>query len=123
MLPKCPLNHEAFDSNIRQDLGGWCQIAAIDLEESLPKTIKDHPWIGRLVTFPQFVDYGYKDGKILNCIVHPLGKLMFDIEYATPVPPIHGYSGHYRVALVNKLDYYQSIVRMFGDEIQELSDA
>jgi len=124
MLTECPLQHTAFPSDVREQLGGWCQVAGFDLEDTLPKSVKDHPWIGQTVFFPIFATDGYVDGKIIDCIVHPLGKLMFDIQFPTPVPPIHGhgYCGEtgWEVVLRTNKDYHQQIHRMFGDEIAEL---
>lgn len=119
-LPPCPLNHRAYDNDVWK-LGGIARIAGVDLEDTLPKSVKDHPWIGLKVTFPDFKDEGYKDGKILNCIVHPQGKLMFDVCFPDPIPPIHHRGSYgYELVLRDHRRYHEQVHRFFGDEIAAL---
>lgn len=123
-LPKCPLDGRAFPARIREELGGVAQLAGIDLEERLPKSVKDHPWMDCEVTFPAFADDGFVGGKIVRCIVHPLGRLMFDILWPAPVPPLHGHGYRrplgWEVVLRDRPEYQELETRMFGHEIVEL---
>lgn len=123
-LPKCPLGHRAFPARIREELGGIAELAGIDLEDSLPKSVKDHPWIGQTITFPIFADKGFVGGRITNCLVHPLGNLMFDVTWPDPVWPIQG-SGYrqphgWEVVLEDHPAYGSNYMRMMGYEIAEL---
>jgi len=137
-LPKCPLDGRAFPSDVRESIGGWFRLAGFDLEETLPKSVKDHPWIGCTVTFPCFAENGwFSNGKIVRCIVHPLGRLMFDIEWPVRCPPIQGggYRGEVGWEVVLKEPpewaeqdrdkygylYHDKEQRYFADEIVELT--
>lgn len=115
-MKSCPLNHRAFPSDVWR-LGGIAQLAGVDLENILPRTIKDHPWIGELVTFPRFAKDGYKNGKIMNCLVHPTGYLMFDVQFPELCPPLHYGS---EIVLRDEPKYYQQVHRFSGEELANL---
>jgi hypothetical protein len=60
-------------------LGGWMELAGIEPADCFcVKQIKDHPWIGQTVDFP-FPQVG--TGRVISCMTHPLGQLMFDVEF------------------------------------------
>jgi hypothetical protein len=124
-------------NDIMGKLGGWAAVAGVDLLDTLPKSVSDHPWIGQTVTFPYFVENGwFTDGKIIRCIVHPQGKLMFDVEWPIRCPPIHGsgYRGECGYEVVLKTPplhrptekdehgclYHDKTSRHFADELLEL---
>lgn len=110
MLPKAIL--EAFPSDTYQKLGGIMELAKVDLD-FFPKSIKDHPWIGGKIKF-KFPEIG--KGKIINCLIHPSGKLMFDVFFHEPVPPIYGG----KVVLKDNIQYHQQYHRFLGYELKEL---
>lgn len=117
MLVDCPLNHRAFPSDIYK-LGGIARLAGVDIEDCLPHSINDHPWIGQFVTFPRFSDHGFRRGRIDRCIVHPRGKLMFDVHFPNPVPLLHK-STDWEVVTSYKYAYVQDL-RFYGNELFEL---
>ena len=117
-LPEAIL--DAWESDTQAKLGGLMQMAGIDpVEAFMPRAIKDHPWIGLEIAF-QFPEVGR--GKIIRCIIHPRGRLMFDVEFAEPVPPIHGLAPNFHVVLKDNPDCYQTIHRFFGHELKALAE-
>jgi hypothetical protein len=123
-LPKCPLGLRAFPSNVREIACGWATVAGVNLENGLPKSVEDHPWIGCEITFPVFAAKGFVGGRITHCIVHPRGGLLFDIAWPQPVWPIqgHGYrrSHGWEVVLENFPSHGSDYMRLYGTEIAEL---
>jgi len=117
MLPDTFLR--AWDHDDPQKLGGAIELAGLDFDDLfIPRGIKDHPWIGQTVQFP-FPEVG--EGKIVNCVIHPYGRLMFDVLFPNPVPPIHG-SGpdNFRVVLNARPIWHQMEHRFFGHELKQL---
>jgi hypothetical protein len=111
---------EAWAPDTQAKLGGLMQMAGIDpVQAFMPRAVKDHPWIGLEIEFP-FPEVGR--GKIIDCIIHPRGKLMFDVEFPVPVPSIHGLAPTFRVVLKDNPAYYQSIHRFFGHELKALAE-
>jgi hypothetical protein len=106
---------EAWPSDAMQRLGGWMQLAGIDPVEAFRVSeIHDHPWVGLEVTFP-FPEVGR--GTITHCLTHPRGKLMFDVTFPNPVPPIQ----NLRVVLKDRLDCHCTIHRFFGHELKAIA--
>ncbi len=89
-------------------------MAGVDLGlQLMPRSIADHPWVGLEVDFP-FPEVGR--GKVVRCLTHPQGRLMFDVQFPWPVPPIH----NFQVVLVDVPDYHQDTHRFYGFELQRL---
>lgn len=115
-LPEAIL--EAWAPDTQAKLGGLMEIAGLDPADAfLPRSVKDHPWIGLEIDFP-FPEVG--KGRIVRCIIHPLGKLMFDVEFPEPVPPIHGVAPNFHVVLKDKPAYCQQTHRFFGEELKAI---
>jgi hypothetical protein len=111
-------NFEAWEPDTQAKLGGLMQMAGIDpVEAFMPRAVKDHPWIGLEIefSFPEVCR-----GKITRCIIHPRGKLMFDVEFPEPVPPIHGLAPNFHVVLKDNPDYHQTVHRFFGHELRAM---
>lgn len=103
---------EAWPTDALQKLGGLMEMAGIDPSEAFAvRAIRDHPWLGLEVKFP-FPEVG--KGTIIRCLTHPYGKLMFDVTFPEPVPPI--LNG--QVVLNNHL--YTDLHRFFGYELKAL---
>jgi hypothetical protein len=110
----------AWEPDTQTKLGGLMQMAGIDpVEAFMPRAIKDHPWIGLKIDFP-FPEVGR--GRITNCIIHPRGKLMFDVEFPEPVPSIHGLAPNFYVALKDNPAQYEQLHRFFGHELKALAE-
>jgi len=111
---------EAWEPDTQAKLGGIMQIAGIDpVEQFSSKKIKDHPWLNLQVKFP-FPEVG--NGIIRECIIHPLGRLMFDVFFPNPVPPIHGYGERYEVVLKDRPEHHQQWHRFFAEELKFLCE-
>lgn len=111
-LPKALMHAWHHDDPAK--LGGLMEMAGVDsLTAFLPRKIEDHPWIGLKVTFP-FPEIG--TGEIYRCVIHPYGKLMFDVRFPQPVPPIQSRE----VVLKNNPDYYETVHRFFAEELRAL---
>lgn len=109
----------AWDHDTPAKPGGLMELAGVDPADVFRvRKIKDHPWLGLMVKFP-FPEVG--EGRIVNCLTHPLGKLMFDVAFPEPVPPIHGVAPEFRVILKDNPAYHQLEHRFFGDELLALS--
>jgi hypothetical protein len=106
---------EAWPSDSLEKLGGWMEIAGVDAVEAFAaRAIRDHPWLGLEVKFP-FPEVG--KGAITRCLTHPYRKLMFDVAFPEPVPPI--LNGQ---VVLNKV-LYSALHRFFGHELKELAEA
>lgn len=109
----------AWEHDAPAKLGGWMELAGIDPCDAFRvRKIKDHPWLGLTVKFP-FPEVG--EGRIVNCLTHPLGSLMFDVAFPKPVPPIQGVAPRFRAVLKYNPAYHQLEHRFFGDELLALS--
>ena len=109
---------EAWKPDTQARLGGIMELAGIDPTEAfMPTGIKDHPWLGLEVEFP-FPELG--QGQIIRCIIHPKGRLMFDVEFPEPVPPIQGVGQNFHVVLKDNPAYHQHIHRFSGCELKAL---
>ena len=110
----------AWEPDTQAKLGGVMQMAGLDpVEAFMPRAVKDHPWIGLEIEFP-FPEVGR--GRIIRCITHPKGRLMFDVEFPDPVPSIHGLAPNFYVALKNDLTYHHQLHRFFGHELKALAE-
>ncbi len=107
----------AWEADTQAKLGGLMQMAGIDVAEAFStKRVVDHPWLGLTIRFP-FPEVG--EGRIVDCMTHPLGQLMFDVDFPSPVPPIHGGSNPY-VALKDRPEYHETSHRFFASELLSL---
>ena len=79
---------KAWDSNSLKDLGGWLELVNIDPTKIFSsKNIKDHEYIGKKVYLKEIDKAGYDGVAVIeNCLIHPSGKLLFDIRFNQPVP-------------------------------------
>src|SRR5688572_8349130 len=94
-------------------LAGLAELAgkSAEFEDAHRVRALDHPWIGLTVTLPNGT------GTIRKCLTHPLGRLMFDVAYPEPVPPVQN-----KVAvLVDRPDCHQMEHRFFADTLAELA--
>ena len=98
-----------------QKLGGLMQLAGIDpVEEFRVKEIHDHRWVGLEIAF-SFPEVGR--GTITHCLTHPRGKLMFDVTFPIPVPPIQ----NLRVVLKDHPACHCTVHRFFGHELKAIA--
>lgn len=112
-LPEAILS--AWDADTPAKLGGLMQMAGNDpAQEFRSRAIKAHPWIGLEIEFP-FPEVGR--GRITACLIHPRGKLMFDVEFPEPVPSIQGLAPNFYVALKS---HPEQVHRFFGSELKAL---
>jgi hypothetical protein len=109
----------AWEHDTPAKFGGFMELAGIDPADAFRvRKVTDHPWLGLTVRFP-FPEVG--EGRIVNCLTHPYGKLMFDVVFAEPVPPIQGIAPRFRAVLKDNPAYHQLEHRFFGDELLALS--
>lgn len=114
-LPEAMMN--VWKPDMVKNIGGIMQMAGVDTDILFVRSIVDHPWLGLEIEFP-FPEVG--KGKIIKCLTHPSGYLMFDVFFEEPVPPIRGTTGNYFVVLKDNPLYHQMTHRYYARELKDL---
>ena len=109
---------KAWESDSLKSLGGWLELNNIDpMKVFNTKNIKDHEYIGKKVYLKEIDDAGYNGvGVIDNCLIHPSGRLLFDIRFDQPVPDFFTTSKGVTLLTHRKAD--SEIHRVFISELQ-----
>ena len=81
----------AWHEDTQRQLGGYMRLAGLDPVDIFRSKAVKHPLIGRRVKLPM----GY--AKVIGCLTHPRGRIMFDVVFEHPVP-------YFRVQLSRNLD-------------------
>ena len=112
---------EAWQPDALQNLGGWLELAGIDpLDVFKTGNIEDHPYIGKKIYFKFLDDAGYPcEGTVINCMIHPRGRLMFDIQFSNAIPDIlYPVGQRQEFTLIDRGKYNGFIERMVIDQLQ-----
>ena len=124
-LEKNVLN-EAWKPDTQEKIGGWLELAGIDVQNVFKtRSIEDHPYIGKNIYFKFLDDYGYPCiGKVIKCLIHPGGRLLFDLDFSDPIPSIlFPVGSRNEFTLLDGSGYNQEIRRFSIDELQEYGES
>ena len=110
---------KAWESNSLENLGGWMELANIDPSQVFrTRNIKDHEYIGKKVFLKELEEAGYNSvGIVINCLIHPKGRLLFDVDFRQPTPDFFINSQGVNLLTHRKPDC--EIHRVFINELQE----
>jgi hypothetical protein len=97
-----------WSSDAQAKLGSWIELAGGDVSEVFrSRVIENHPWLDLTLHFPLLEKAGFCNiGKVVRCLVHPRGELMFDVRFTEPVPPHQSLHDGYYIALANSPDHH-----------------
>ena len=111
----------AWGANAMGDLGGWLELASIDPQETFKsRNIKDHPYIGKRIYFKFLDDAGYTaTATVINCRIHPKGRLLFDLQFPEPIPDIlYPFGKRQEFTLIDRGKHNGCIERLWINQLQ-----
>ena len=111
LLPETIL--KAWESDTPGRLGGLIRMAGKDPANVFgSREVKDHEWIGWVVDLP-----GIGAGRIIRSIIHPLGKLMFDLEYDDPVSVVWLEGDGVYIPFQDRPERHETVHRYYGESL------